>query len=536
MNTFVFAIDGASPHLVNKWIEEGHLPNLTRIKNQGLSGNLESTFPPLTGPAWSSFQTGVNPGKHGVFNWLDLNGSYQGNVINSTSIKTRTVWEFIGSRGGEVGLLSLPVTYPPQEVNGFVVPGFLTPKKSDRRSHPEGLVEELENAVPEFNTYVDEYMGGSEQDWVEYLKKTAHSRGEASQYLIKNHLCKNSKNNEGSVFLVHFFTTDLVQHFLWNKVNNNWDPRLEVFKAVDREIGKLMEISPENSLHLVVSDHGFGPIDRVFNVNNWLRKEGYLKLKDRPSSQFKRGLSRLGINQRRLKPVGEKIYPVVKELGLAPGNIISASAHPALKACFLSDRDVNWTKTQAYSKSDIGHVRLNLAGREKDGWVDDKSGKAILDEIRHRLERVKIPNTSTEMAEWVKRKEEVYRGPYLKDAPDLLFNPLSRKTLGFGAAMFISEDVFVKPFKPGNHRMNGLLMASGPTVEPGNRDASIVDIAPTLLNLFAYPIPEQMDGEVIREIAPEEPSYHRPGDFYRSRKVATESADSREKLEHMGYL
>ena len=89
MNTFLFAIDGASPHLVNRWIEEGELPNLGQIKKRGLSGELKSTFPPLTGPAWSSFQTGVNPGKHGVFNWLDLNGSYKGSVINSTSLRRR---------------------------------------------------------------------------------------------------------------------------------------------------------------------------------------------------------------------------------------------------------------------------------------------------------------------------------------------------------------------------------------------------------------------------------------------------------------
>lgn len=104
--------------------------------------------------------------------------------------------------------------------------------------------------------------------------------------------------------------------------------------------------------------------------------------------------------------------------------------------------------------------------------------------------------------------------------------------------MFMSKNVFsLNPSTdPGHHRRNGILMASGPSVQVGKRNADIVDIAPTLLNLFNYPIPEQMDGEVIREIAPDEPTYHRPADFYKSREVEAELDDSRGKLENLGYL
>ncbi|MFB6215229.1 MAG: alkaline phosphatase family protein, partial [Candidatus Bipolaricaulia bacterium] len=347
---------------------------------------------------------------------------------------------------------------------------------------------------------------------------------------------KRLKNNSEFLFLMHFFSTDLVQHFLWNRVTDEWDPRLEVFRVVDQVIGKILELAPENSSFIVVSDHGFGPVERIFNVNNWLRKEGYLEIEDSSKAWLKRGLSRLGLNQRSLKSLGEKVYPIAKSLGLAPKNSIAASSHPLLKSCFLSARDVNWEKTVAYSKSDIGHVRLNLSQREKEGWIDRKEVPTFQEEIQKKLESVKIPDTGKKLADWVKPKEEIYYGPYLKDAPDLLFNPLTQKSVGFGAAMFISDELFVDPFKPGDHRRNGILMASGPTVHPGKRDASIIDIAPTLLNLFNYPIPEQMDGEVIREIAPDEPTYHRPADFYRSRKVEAEFDDSRKKLENLGYL
>ena len=536
MNTFVFGIDGASPDLVNRWINQGHLPNLKRIKSQGLSGKLKSTFPPLTGPAWSSFQTGVNPGKHGVFNWLDTSSSYDGKVINSNSIKTRTVWDFISSHGGRVGLLSLPVTYPPEKVNGFIVPGFLTPANCSDRSYPEGIVDDLEDSVPDFSYYVDEYLGGSEKDWVEYLKSAAGFRGEASRYLIKEHLYPKGTEREKNLFMAHFFATDLVQHFLWDRASEEWDPRLEVFKQVDKEIGKTMELAPDNSVFLIVSDHGFGPIDRVFNVNNWLKKEGFLKLKDSSKTLLKQGLSKLGINQHKLKPLGEKIYPVVKNLGLVSGSIINASSHPALKACFLSDRDVDWSRTVAYSKSDIGHIKLNLSGREQQGTVNRKEIHSIREELGEKLKQVRISSEKEKMAEWVRTKEEVYSGPYLKNAPDILFNPLKRNTLGFGAAMFLSEDIFNTPFKPGNHRRNGIFMAYGPEVISGKVDADIEDIAPTLLNIFSFPIPEQMDGSTIQGVAPREPDYHRPRNFYKSREANRELEDSRKKLENLGYL
>ena len=164
MNVFIFAVDGASPDLVNSWLKQGKLPNISSVKNQGLYGNLESTFPPLTGPAWTSFQTGVNPGKHGVYNWLNVSGSYEGSVVNGNSIKAKTVWKRLSSNGCKVCLLSLPMTYPPEKINGCIIPGFLTPDKAPNRSYPKRLAEELEKLRPEFKYGINQYLGGSAKD------------------------------------------------------------------------------------------------------------------------------------------------------------------------------------------------------------------------------------------------------------------------------------------------------------------------------------------------------------------------------------
>ncbi|MBS3766207.1 alkaline phosphatase family protein [Candidatus Bipolaricaulota bacterium] len=537
MTTFLIALDGASPDLINKWIDKGELPNLAKIRSQGLSGKLETIFPPLTGPAWSSFQTGVNPGKHGIYSWLDLSRSYKGEVINSSSIKTRTVWDLISHKGGKVGLVSLPVTYPPEKVNGFVIPGFLTPSRKNHPGYPEEVAKSLFDAVPDFQYHPPFFPPNmAPRRWVDQLNSTIQTRGKAARFLYKNHL--SNHDNDSSVFMVHFFATDQVQHKLWNYREDGWDPRLEVFREADSQIGQLIELAPDNSTFLVVSDHGFGPINMSFNVNNWLHQQDFLAFRKNFTSLAKKKLSDFGLTKERLKPIGGSLYPIANKLNLVDNFTTDPLTDDRLSTLFLSYKDVDWNRTRAYSRSDIGQIRLNLKGREGQGTIDEKSSREVRKEIMNKLKEVKIPGENRKLSEWVKTKEEVYHGPFLKHGPDILFNPLPNAVQGYGAIMFMSKKVFsLNPcLDPGHHRKDGILFAVGPTVTAGKKDAHITDIAPTLLNQLSFPIPEQMDGDLIREITPGEPKYSRPKDFYKTRVRTGESEESRKKLEGLGYL
>ncbi|MBS3766206.1 alkaline phosphatase family protein, partial [Candidatus Bipolaricaulota bacterium] len=331
MTTFLIALDGASPELTNRWIDQGELKNLAKIQSQGLSGKLESTFPPLTGPAWSSFQTGVNPGKHGIYTWLDLSESYKGRVVNRKSIKTRTAWSLLSSQGGRVGLLSVPVTYPPEKVNGFVIPGFLTPSSATQRSYPKDLISELYDAVPDYKYLPEPFMKGKDpKTWVSQLNKAVRDRGKATRYLYKKYFGK----QENETLMTHFFATDQVQHFLWDRVTEEWDPRLEVYKAVDREIGKLMEVVPDDSVFMVMSDHGFGPITDTFNINTWLESEGYLELNKSLGTRLKKSMAKLGFTEQNTQPIGEIIYPIAKKLNIVDNPITGLSTNAALNSLF----------------------------------------------------------------------------------------------------------------------------------------------------------------------------------------------------------
>lgn len=538
MTTFLIALDGASPDLVNRWIDEGELENLEKIRGQGISGKLESTFPPLTGPAWSSFHTGVNPGKHGIYTWLDLSDSYKGKVINRKSIKTRSVWSQISSSGGKVGLLSVPVTYPPEEVNGFVVPGFLTPSTADQRSHPQGLAKELYEEVPDYKYLPEPFMRGKDPNtWISKLNKAIRDRGKATRYLYRKYF----DNEDEETMMVHFFATDQVQHFLWDEVTDEWDPRLEVFKEVDREIGRLLDFAPDDSRFIILSDHGFGPLTDTFNINTWLESEGYLELGKNPGTRIRRGLAKLGFTEQNTQPIGEIIYPIAKKLNIVDNPITGLSTNAALNTLFLSSQDINWKRTAAYSRSHIGHIRLNLSGREGSGIVSKEKYQELRKEIMEKLSKIRVPGSSEKLAEWVKPKEDLYSGPYLEGAPDILFNPLEGKNchgsiVGYGAIMFFNSSVFSGKLHPGHHRRDGILMAYGKGVGSGKRDASIMDLAPTILNLNDFRIPKQMDGEVIGEISPADPEYYEPDDFYGETSGAERNEEIEERMESLGYL
>lgn len=538
MTTFLIALDGASPDLINKWIDEGELENLEKIRDQGLSGNLKSTFPPLTGPAWSSFHTGVNPGKHGIYTWLDLRESYKGKVINRNSIKTRSVWRQISESGGKVGLLSVPVTYPPEKVNGFVVPGFLTPTAADQRSYPEELSSELYEAVPDYKYLPEPFMKGKDpKEWVSELNRAVRDRGKATRYLYERYF----EDKEDETMMVHFFATDQVQHFLWDEVTDEWDPRLEVFKEVDREIGKLLEFAPDDSAFIVLSDHGFGPLTNTFNINTWLESEGYLELGKNPGTRIRKSLAKLGFTEQNTQTIGEIIYPIAKKLKIVDNPITGLSTNAALNAIFLSSQDVDWKSTRAYSRSHIGHIRLNLSGREQSGIVEEGQYQGIRGEIIDKLERIEVPDSGKKLAEWVKPKEDLYSGPYLEGAPDILFNTLEGSVchgsiVGYGAIMFFNSSVFSGKLHPGHHRRDGILMAYGKGIDKGERDASIMDLAPTVLNLNGFSVPRQMDGEVIGEISPTEPEYYEPDDFYKEQPGSKKNEEIEERMESLGYL
>lgn len=402
------------------------------------------------------------------------------------------------------------------------------------------LIDKLLKEVPEYD-FMFKIRPDRPKVWLANLKKATRYRGKAARFLFKEKL---QQSKDDSILAVHFFCTDNVQHFFWDDVTDERDPRLEVFQEADGEIGKLMEDAGDDALFIVVSDHGFGPVEKTFNINTWLEKEGYLKLKKESRTQFRKILARLGFTEQNCQHIGELLYPLGKKLGIVDNSVIDYSTNSFLNFLFLSAGNVDWRQTKAYSRSDIGHVRINLKGREKYGTVRKNDYEKVREEIMTKLRDLKVPHTGKKLAQWVRPKEEVYSGPYFDSAPDILINSLEgndchEAIVSYGQVMFYNSRVFSKKIHPGHHRRNGMIMATGPNIQHGKIKNHIEDIAPTLLNLLGLVIPEQMDGEVIKEIAPREPTYTRPDDFYlgsTSTSTDNEKEAQKEKLKNLGYL
>jgi predicted AlkP superfamily phosphohydrolase/phosphomutase len=505
---FAVGLDGATLDLIRPWAAEGKLPNLARIMDEGSHGTLESTIPPVTGPAWVSFMTGKNPGKHGVGDFLQrIPGEYDRAPVNSTSIRAEPFWVSASRLGKKVGILNVPVTYPPYEVNGFLVSGLLTPRNTDAFTYPPELAAALQEATGGYRVNLDHfYSEGSGDKFLADLRNLIDARTSAARYLMDRH--------EWDFFMVHYIATDWVQHFLWHCLDST-HPRhnkkealaygsaiLDVYRQIDDALGKLVESLDQDTVALVMSDHGFGPFYKYIYLNNWLLKNGLLCLRQGFTTRLKHALFERGITP-------SFLYGLLDKLG---GVHVAFKAskkqrHDLLGTFFLSWKDIDWTKTRAYSFGNVGQIFINLRGREPQGIVEPGAEyEELREQIVDMLAELRDPETEAQLIEHIYRREEVYSGDHAEDLADLLLLPLNMEYGATGLSAFVSNQVVDPSFAySGTHRMDGVLMLKGRGIKPGQvtRDAQIVDVAPTILHLLGLPVPRDMDGRVLTEILDE---------------------------------
>ncbi len=499
--TLIIGIDGGDPEVIKKWVNDGELPNFAKIINKGSFGKLRSTIPPITGAAWSSFQTGTNPGKHGAFNWFKrVKGEYRSAPVNTTDISEPTLWDILSKYEKKVGVLGVPVTYPVNETNGFLIPGLLTPPNAKTQSYPSDLINEIKEIEPDFKFSPKEWTRGYKpKDWVEELIDDIGVKERLSLHLMRE--------KAWDFMMIHFMETDQVQHFMWHKKGGeDWCPILQVYKRIDKALGILTdELDEEDSL-FIMSDHGFGPLRYNFHIDTWLLKEGYMKFRNNIPTLLKRMGFMLGLTKEAFYPVGEYIYPIMRKAGLL-GTAIELASHPWLEWLFLSSQNVNWKKTMAYTHSEIGHIYLNVNGREPRGAIEPEDVPAVRDEIIARLKELKNPYTGKKIAGEIYVGQELYHGDKTNMAPDIVFLPADMEILGKGAYEFLAHKIVTKSrSQSGHHRMDGIFLAMGPDIKANNlvEGPHIMDIAPTVLYRQNLPLLKSMDGKVIESIFTEE--------------------------------
>lgn len=506
----IVALDGATFRNLDPWMETGKLPNLAQFKANAAYGPLESTMPPITGAAWTTFQTGTNPGKHGFFDWLrrDPNG-YNLVPISAQLLPQPTLWDMFGNHEVRVGVLGVPVTYPPRPVNGFLVSGLLAPPGA-AYTYPHALQSELEAAVPGYTTMPEHWKGRFQtESWLQGLKSSLKRKLAAAHFLLKK---------PWDVFMVHLMETDSVQHQMWHILDGvdrpnyhaddvRGNPILEIFQQFDEALPDLLSAVPNDTTVMVISDHGFGPLHWNIYLNNWLLRHGYLKLKRSVSTLFKRGtFFGLGLTPERMYPLGERTGYLGRNAQLRHAQI-----YKRMGKFFLSHQHIDWERTRAYSFGNVGQIYLNRKGREPQGSVAEADAASLVAEIRRGLLELKNPANGDPVLDHVDRKEDIYHGPALGKAPELMLTP-REGYMAVGTSEFVSKHLITPAcWGSGWHQMDGILMAQGPDLQPGNiENARLMDLAPSLLYQMGLPIPESFDGHVLRALFSKSYLSHHP--------------------------
>jgi predicted AlkP superfamily phosphohydrolase/phosphomutase len=450
--------------------------------------------------------TGKSPAQHSVLEFFRRQeGTYRQVLNNRLDIDGKSLWGHLSEGGLAVGVMGVPLTYPPEAVNGFLITGLLTPPGRRDFTYPLELLDELEAHVGPYRLRHDEtYRPNNPYPFLKEQYEILENNTQAALYLMSH--------KKWDFFMLHILGTDRFQHEFWHMLDPkhpDHDPDevarlgnvvLDYFERVDAAIGRILETLDENTVVILMSDHGFGPVYQFINFNSWLLRQGLLRLKNTPDTWMRYLLFRLGFNYIVL---GNWILRLgfgrqMKELG-------RAKREDWQRRVFLSLKDVDWSRSKVYSMGNFGQLYVNLKGREPQGIVSPgKEYEALIDDLIHRLEAIEDPETGDTVIEKIMRREAVYQGVYADRAPDLMFFTRNMEYKAMGLSDFSSNKVFEPVFGTrGHHRMNGILICYGPGVFESNAridKAHIHDLAPTILYLMNQEIPTAMDGQVLSDI------------------------------------
>jgi len=509
----VIGLDGATFDILLPLMERGLLKNIKHLIGQGASGVLDSVNPPMSGPGWVSFMTGKNPGRHGIYDFHRfLPGKQEKKVVNFNDIKARSLWEVLTHHGKKIGVINVPITYPPYPVNGFMITGLLTPPNAGgRRIYPSTLNQEL---TEKFGKYIDDvwwaqYESHQKVNLLRDLMTAMDQKQEITRYLMRE--------KEWDFLMTVITETDRLQHAFGNylleavtgKADQNSDLEIRTlidrfYTRMDEHVGELCREAGEGTSIFIISDHGFGNTSDFFLVNRWLESQGLLKVKE---GNYLKNLL--------IKSIREHLALRKVVRGLDPLGLRKRLRKQKVEACEMTDPQyhtlftecIEWSKTVAYMDVDDQQgIYINLKGREPYGIVDPDDYEMMREKIIDRLRGVLHPETGKPLASYVKRREEVYKGEYVEEAPDLVLCLNGFETYGIGLlglGLFKSR-LFAKPFWPllsAHHRMEGILIAAGPAIQKQMKiRCNLIDLFPTILYAMGLPIPTDLDGKVIQSI------------------------------------
>jgi predicted AlkP superfamily phosphohydrolase/phosphomutase len=480
-SALVIGLDGGTWKLLRPWMEAGELPTLKSLVDDGVSGNLTSVVPFLSPPAWTSAVTGVNPGKHGIFDFLRrMPGEMT--MINESSKSRRApaIWQLLSQNDVKVAIVNVPASDPPDPVNGVMISGMPHISVTGYTYPPELEAKLTGYRIDrmDLSLKVDR-----EQELLDELLATMRARAATVEALLAA--------EEWDFAWVVFTATDRAQHFFWQFMDPEWpgyDPAKaarygtaihDLWVELDGHLGKILAAARakkgEDLAVVVLSDHGFGPVHREFRVQSFLRNP--------PSGQ------------------------------------------PPINTAYAVE-------------TNGAYLYFSREGREPVGGLPREAWEAERLDALARLKTTRDPVTGLPPMRAAFKNEEIYAGSFREKGPDIAMVP--------APTVYISNDRgHREPWGTpsytfsGHHEMEGILIAAGGPFRSGRLDggASLLDITPTLLYLLGQPVPDNMDGKVLREIF--EPDFVKRNAVTASAAggpIGSDSVDVRQRIQGLPYI
>lgn len=492
----IIGLDGATFRVLDPLSRLNVMPALVSLRDRATQGILRSTIPSYTPPAWVSMATGVNPGRHGILGFLANSPQRRPQVAHSGLIASPPIWRFLNELELRAGIFNVPMSYPPTNVDGFMVSGGLaagwTKPELPNFVTPPSLGQ-LITKVGGRNYPVDTVVN-YEKDW---RSPAIIGQIEEVQKLRRVVLAALLEEVETDVVFAVFEGPDRLLHLHYQHIveGSDWygashaaearDRAFSYFSELDRAIADLVDWAGTDGVVAVVSDHGFGPWEKTLNVNVLLEEWGYLTLP--PVSRLTRSHFVSGMAQR----MARRFFPrrILHRMKAEVG------------------RRINWSRTRAFAShvAEQG-VHINERGPLPEGIVDGADVGRLEEELIDRLLGLRDPQDNKPVTDIVLRRDEVLAGPFAARAPHLF--PLCRDqryelsdTLAASSAFTDHRD---RPW--GYHHRDGIFIAAGTDVASGTLPSGldIVDVLPTVLHTAGLPVPTGLDGRVVTDLLKEQ--------------------------------
>jgi predicted AlkP superfamily phosphohydrolase/phosphomutase len=478
VQTLFIGLDGATFTVLNDLTKPADgppvMPFLAKIFAGGVRAKLRSTPNPLTPPAWVSLMTGRGPGHHGVFDFIraeERGDEVFFTLFDSRDCRVETIWSIASRQGKKIAALNFPFTAPPpKELNGFMVPGFVPWRHLRRNTHPSTIYDRLKT-IPNFNAqelawdFEQEKQSGDQlsdhdrEAWVSYHLPREKQWFQVAEYLMRE--------EAPDLMAVLFDGVDKLQHQAWQFVDpayqqgelSDYHKRmrelsLSYFRQLDGFIEHLVTAAGPEVQVFFASDHGFTASTEIVRINAFLAQKGYVHWKELPEG----------------------------DAGKRRDNSYFA---------FL-----DWTKTTAYCRTpSCNGITIRVARKPGETGIAPEDYAAFRTRLIRDLEDFKDPVTGERIIAEIHKREDVFPGAAMTDAPDL---QLVLRDFGFVSVKNRLPAVEAREYPVGTHHPDGVFMAYGPGIEAGKLlgRRHITDVSSTLLYSLGLPVPADFEGVV----------------------------------------